>query len=191
MPNPTRRPHDAQASRRALLDAAAELFPTRGYGGTTIREIGERAGVDPALIARYFDGKEGLYLAALADERRTPPASKVGAGDLVEVTRMLFAHWEDHGPSPAMRALVGPEPTAEVRDQVRKILGPALLEPLAQRMAERGLSDPDRRAQLLLGALAGVQMLRQNGVLPSVADASNEELLELLEPMVAALQQPT
>ena len=38
-----------------------------------MRQIGERAGVDPALIARYFDGKEGLFLAACA----TPAADEV------------------------------------------------------------------------------------------------------------------
>jgi AcrR family transcriptional regulator len=191
MPRPSRRPHDAQASRRALLDAAAELFQERGYAGATIREIGDRAGVDPALIARYFDGKEGLYLAALADERRTPPASKVGSGDLVEVTRMLMAHWDERGPSPAMRALVGSAPTDEVRDQVRAILGPALLDPLTERLRERGIEEPRRRAELLLGVLAGVHMLRQNGMLADVGEASTDDLLVLLEPMVAALQRPS
>jgi AcrR family transcriptional regulator len=57
----TRRRHDAQASREALLDAATALFEARGYQATTVRDIGERAAVDPALIARYFGGKEGLY----------------------------------------------------------------------------------------------------------------------------------
>ena len=47
----TRRPHDAEASRRALLEAAQEVFEAVGYDRATTREIGERAGVDPALIA--------------------------------------------------------------------------------------------------------------------------------------------
>src|SRR3984885_15422926 len=62
----TRRPHDADASRRALLDAARGVFDEVGYDRATTREIGERAGVDPALIARYFDSKEGLFIAAIA-----------------------------------------------------------------------------------------------------------------------------
>src|SRR6266536_411309 len=56
----TRRPYDAQASRSALVDAATALFDERGYEATTIRQIGELAGVDAALIARYFGGKEGI-----------------------------------------------------------------------------------------------------------------------------------
>src|SRR5260221_5104477 len=62
-----RRYHDAQASREALLGAARALFDERGYDRATTREIGERAAVDPALIARYFGGKEGLYLATIAE----------------------------------------------------------------------------------------------------------------------------
>jgi AcrR family transcriptional regulator len=188
MSSATRRPHDAQASRQALLDAAAELFQARGYERATIREIGERAGVDPALIARYFDGKEGLYLAALADERFTPRADKVGSGDLVDLARMLFEHWDERGASPALRTVISPGATAEVAEQVRTILSRSMLDPLTARLAERGLSEPRMRAELLLGVLAGVQMLRQNGVLPAVGAASTEELLALLEPMVDALQ---
>jgi AcrR family transcriptional regulator len=190
MPNAARRPHDAQASRRALLDAAAELFHERGYEGATVREIGDRAGVDPALIARYVDGKEGLYLAALADEQYAPPTAKVGDGDLVELTRKLIRHWDQRGGSPALRALVSAAPTAEVAEQVRAIFGRGLLEPLAERLAERGISEPRRRAELLLAALAGIQMLRQNAVLPDVGSATSDELLALLEPMVDALQRP-
>ena len=50
---PPRKRYDSAASRVALLEAAARLFHGRGYDATTVREIGERAGVDPALIARY------------------------------------------------------------------------------------------------------------------------------------------
>ncbi|MCK9903411.1 TetR/AcrR family transcriptional regulator, partial [Frankia sp. Cpl3] len=75
--NTTRR-RDAARSRQALLAAAADLFAERGYAGTAIRSVGDRAGVDPALIARYFGGKEGLYQAVLAADpliEQTVPAS--------------------------------------------------------------------------------------------------------------------
>ncbi|CUU54817.1 regulatory protein, tetR family [Parafrankia irregularis] len=74
--NTTRR-RDAARSRQALLSAAADLFAERGYAGTAIRSVGDRAGVDPALIARYFGGKEGLYQAVLAAD----PLLGQSAGD--------------------------------------------------------------------------------------------------------------
>ena len=64
----TGRSRDAVASKDALLQAAQTLFGQQGFEGTTIREIGERAGVDAALIARYFGSKADLYIAAVAAE---------------------------------------------------------------------------------------------------------------------------
>lgn len=46
--------------RRAVLDAALELFSERTYGGTPIPLIAERAGVGAGTIYRYFPGKESL-----------------------------------------------------------------------------------------------------------------------------------
>src|ERR1700722_9550064 len=62
------RPRDAAASKDALLRAAQALFGQNGFERTTIREIGERAGVDAALIARYFGNKADLYVAAVVAE---------------------------------------------------------------------------------------------------------------------------
>ncbi len=64
----TARVRDAVASKESLLRAAQELFGQRGFERTTIRDIGERAGVDAALIARYFGSKSDLYFAAVAAE---------------------------------------------------------------------------------------------------------------------------
>jgi len=62
----TRKRNSAQ-SRELLLVAATELFSERGYEGTTIREVGVRAGVDAALIARYFGSKAQLFREAVVD----------------------------------------------------------------------------------------------------------------------------
>lgn len=58
-------------SRRALLQAARELFPLYPYSKVSTRKIAERAGVNPALIRYYFINKDGLYqqmLVGLAEE---------------------------------------------------------------------------------------------------------------------------
>ena len=53
------------ATRDKILDVAESLFARKGYDGTTIKQIGGGAGLNPALIYYYFDGKEGLYKAVL------------------------------------------------------------------------------------------------------------------------------
>lgn len=64
----TTRPRDANASREALLASARILFSERGFEQTTVRDIGDHSGVDPALIARYYGSKVKLYLATVTAE---------------------------------------------------------------------------------------------------------------------------
>ncbi|MFH8738388.1 TetR/AcrR family transcriptional regulator [Streptomyces sp. NPDC017964] len=58
-----RRP--GQSSTRAqILTAALDLFAAKGYASTTMREIAQRAEVDPALIHHFFGNKDGLFREA-------------------------------------------------------------------------------------------------------------------------------
>src|SRR3984957_4852354 len=54
--------------RRQLLDAALEIFVSRGYHAAAMDEIAERAGVSKPVLYQHFPGKLELYLALL-DER--------------------------------------------------------------------------------------------------------------------------
>lgn len=60
---------DRVASEQKLLQAAEEVFSKHGFEGAITRDIAEKAGVNLALIARYFDGKYGLLLALLSRKR--------------------------------------------------------------------------------------------------------------------------
>ena len=46
--------------KRAIVDAAINLFNTNGFDGTSVRDIAKRARVNSANIAYYFDNKLGL-----------------------------------------------------------------------------------------------------------------------------------
>ncbi len=55
-------------SRRALvLEAARSVFAEKGVEGASIREIAKRAGYTPGAIYSYFDSKEAIYAALLAE----------------------------------------------------------------------------------------------------------------------------
>ena len=43
-----------------LLDTAEDLFSKKGYGGTSVRDIAEAAGINTAMISYYFGSKEKL-----------------------------------------------------------------------------------------------------------------------------------
>ncbi len=53
-------------SKEIILDAAEALFASRGFDATTIKQIGTRAKVNPALLYYYFGDKKALYRAVLA-----------------------------------------------------------------------------------------------------------------------------
>ena len=46
--------------REAILEAALDLFVSRGFHGTAVPEVAERAGVGAGTIYRYFASKEVL-----------------------------------------------------------------------------------------------------------------------------------
>ncbi len=52
-------------TRAALLKAGGELFAAKGYEGTSVKDICEKAGVNVSLVSYHFEGKEGLYKAVL------------------------------------------------------------------------------------------------------------------------------
>ena len=47
-------------SKEAIIEAAVFLFNTKGFSGTSIRDIALKAGVNAANIPYYFHGKNGL-----------------------------------------------------------------------------------------------------------------------------------
>jgi AcrR family transcriptional regulator len=154
-------------ARSAILDAAEELFATRGYAATTIKAIGRRAGVNSALLYYYFPDKLGLYRAVLerlgADLRRFAGAplkqARTAEAAIRAIvrgqTRILLRHPRgaallirellDHDGStaaPMMRALAG------------EVFRPAVAAIDADR--GKGSSRPD-----LDGALAAISAISQ------------------------------
>jgi AcrR family transcriptional regulator len=56
--------------RRQLIDVARSLFAERGYEGTSIEEIAQRANVSKPVVYEHFGGKEGLYAVVVDREVR-------------------------------------------------------------------------------------------------------------------------
>jgi len=51
--------------RQQIIAAAMELFAKKGFRGTTTRDLATQAGVNEAIIFRYFKTKEELYSAII------------------------------------------------------------------------------------------------------------------------------
>src|SRR5438552_2924557 len=57
-----KRLRDPEASRRALIDAAAQLFNSVGYYGTDTNRIAIAAGYTPGTFYTHFEDKRAIFL---------------------------------------------------------------------------------------------------------------------------------
>jgi AcrR family transcriptional regulator len=65
MGNAERRQRERERRRTEIIDAAEQLFFSRGFDGTTIDEIAEAAELSKGTIYLYFEGKDDLYNAII------------------------------------------------------------------------------------------------------------------------------
>ena len=179
---PLRRRGSAR-TRELLLDAAGELFAERGYDRTTLREVGERAGVDPAMVARHFGSKVGLYLATL----RAELGDEVPA-DLLDRDRLaaLLARLRARGAGPVFQAAVRTHDDPEVQEAARAELHARLVTPLRTRFEREGRDRPGLRAEIAVAAFAGIALGRGSGAFAELAGADEQELLELTAELLRA-----
>ncbi len=158
-----------------------------------MREIGERAGVDAALIARYFGSKADLYIAAVAAERMGDQHASEYEG-LEEMVESLVARVDRHGPGPILQALVRSDTSEEIRDAAQARLARRLVEPLVDGMEGRGDARARLRAEIAVSALIGVALGRSLGWFVEMASVPPDELAELLVDALESLtgeQAPT
>jgi AcrR family transcriptional regulator len=60
-----------QERRQQLLDVGRGVFAEKGFDGTSVEEIAQRAGVTKPVVYEHFGGKEGLYAVIVDREVQT------------------------------------------------------------------------------------------------------------------------
>lgn len=162
---------DSAATRRAILDAAADLFCRDGYDNAGTRDIAGAAGVDPRLITRYFGSKEKLF-AEVVDELfaktllMTPGHNAEAAAGLLTTDPP-----ERDGMMLTLRSVANPRAAEIMRDHVERHYQKELADGLPG-------SHTAGRAALLIAICAGVQLMRN--VLHDSALADAEPLTPYL-----------
>src|SRR5271166_5335587 len=100
-----RRP-GSPATRSEILDAARGVFVEDGYDRASVRAIARRAGVDPALVYHYFDGKPALFVELLdlaRDPREVMEAAVTGPCRGARIVAGFLQAWEMGDPMPGAR----------------------------------------------------------------------------------------
>ena len=198
------RRRDAAGTRRLLLDAARRRFAADGYTAATVRDIATDAGVNVALINRYFTSKEGLFEACLA-----------GVGDELGREATQDATLE-RIPHDIAAKLAGPH-AAQYRNQLLLLLRSSgderaerirvdILHTFADRLAtaagwekntdtagwEHSENGDGRmlRAQIALASAIGIALLRSSTALEPLVSAGQDDLVTPLRDMFTALLRP-
>lgn len=152
---------DAVATRAAILAAARQRWLRESYDSVGLRDIAGDAGVDVALISRYFGGKEGLFREIVSDEDKPKIFREPKSVDeLPDFLAKLVVEDADKDLQKRMemfiimlRSASSPQAGAIIRDLVHlDVLGP-LTELIG---GEQG----EFRATMLLSILMGIGVLR-------------------------------
>ncbi len=177
-----RRPRNAVTTRAAILDAARVAFTDMGYASAGVRDIAAVAGVNAALVIRYFGSKEGLFAASVAE------GFEIGdllAGDRAtfgeRLAWYLFLKEQGGGFDPLL--MLCSASNAHAAPLLREALDTQFVRPLA---AWLGGKDATVRAGLIAAYLTGLSVLR--GVLrsESLATAEGETFVALVAPVLQA-----
>ncbi|MEV1025291.1 TetR family transcriptional regulator [Streptomyces sp. NPDC050264] len=176
------------------MRAAHSRFIRLGYERTTLRDVAADAGVNIALVKRYFGSKEGLFKAALAANPRFLDSAEsypAGATELADVlARQLSVDaWPEFGEHPVLMLLRAPS-EGELGNMRR-----AALEDYAHRILDSAggslpeADDRERalRSQLVVALGVGVAALRSSVALQPLGDAEPDDLAPLLRLVLTAL----
>jgi AcrR family transcriptional regulator len=80
----------------AMLDAARDLFATRGFTAVTVRDIARGAGVSHALVHRYLGSKQEIYRAVLERDENVIREAAGDTEDLLEAVHLMFREGLEH-----------------------------------------------------------------------------------------------
>jgi len=181
------RRRDAAATRAALLTAARELMAERGVEGTSTRDVAAAAGVNQALVYRYFGSKEKLFFEAVSDggDAVDDVIANTPVADLPQfLLGRVLDRAEEFGPTGNLAGLV----TAANDDTVRAYIREKIHDGYGTRLACR-LEGPDAelRAELLAALITGIGFLRGKIRTPAVSAADHEALGYYVDLMAAPL----
>ena len=161
---------NAPNTKKRLLEAAEQLFATRGAAATSLRSITNAAGANPAAVHYHFGSKDELLLAVA--ERRADPvnrerlkrldefeASSAGAPLCIEDILDAFLRPEILGTDLPVSAIFHHEPRETVTAIVPKVFGEVhrrFLSALGPPLPHLGPQELDVRFHFVIGLMLHV-----------------------------------
>jgi AcrR family transcriptional regulator len=181
----------APGSKGRLEEAAMELFGERGYEGTTVADIAERAGLTKRTFFRYFADKrevlfsgseileETMLKGVLDAPAKASPLDAVAAG--LDASAEVFGRIPDRARK--RQALLDANPELQERERAKLA---HLAGSVAGALRERGVAEPAAS----FAADAGMSILRV-AFERWTSDTHGQDLRKLLAEALAELKSVT
>jgi AcrR family transcriptional regulator len=163
-----------QERQSSIIAAAAALFATNGFKGTTTREIAKTAGISEALLFKHFPTKRALYAAILAEKAPISQLLEVveeaaKKGDDARVFSLVASYRIRRGADPSLlrlllfSALEGHELSDMFFQNQHRIFYDYLSNYIAKRIREGVFRriDPMIAARAFMGMLAHHRLLHE------------------------------
>tara|TARA_B100001142_G_scaffold312484_1_gene347922 strand:+ start:604 stop:1149 length:546 start_codon:yes stop_codon:yes gene_type:complete len=169
-----------------LLTNACKMFWSKGYSNVSVREISNAAGVDVALITRYFGSKRGLFEATLENLTKIEAKDVRSSKTLIDAIVELFSNGpkDNIEASPISMVLTNSD-DAEVGEIVKQV---------QYEYWQKGLEEiigSKHQAAMFFGAIMGFcvaqKSLRLDGVAKVGSELYRAQLRHMLE---TAIQSP-
>jgi AcrR family transcriptional regulator len=172
-------------TREAIAEAARRQFAELGYDRATMRGIASEAGVDAALVVRFYGSKDALFREVMA----LPPAVAEGIAALADgptesvgrrLAQVVVGMLED----PRSRSIVlgrirsassHPDAAALVRETVTRDLG--------RLVAAVTDDEPENRAVLVGSQVVGLALARHVVRVEPLASLPAADVIEYLAPV--------
>jgi AcrR family transcriptional regulator len=158
------------STKEKLLISARKLFWARGYSNVSVRDLTKDAGVDVALVSRYYDGKLGLFKASIDGAFDWPELFAASNGQFKDiVVAKLADSLEQTEENSAVKMLILNSMDPEVGDYVREAAKNYLIVPMQTML---GGTKAREQVALFLAVMIGASMMRNNLQVDGIANTS-------------------
>jgi len=175
-----------------ILEAAGRLFAQHGVNGVSIRKIAAEAGINHALIFRYFGSKDGLVTAILRRDLSglrnvfsvMPEPLSVAISNLRKLLLNFLNEDQDLVKLIVRSGLDGPSPEVYIDPGTERI-ATMLAKWIESQQVEEGLPDAKLVSIVVIGTLfslvsASPWLITSVGFPPKDFDKCTEDIVDVL-----------
>ncbi len=177
-----KRSRNAEVTKADILRAAKTTFAASSYDSVGVREIALLAGVNAALVIRYFGSKEELFEEAVTNAFNLDELLKVKREELGKLLMhyMLQKRDRENALEPLL-ALLRSASSKQGSKLMRRLLDEQFIRPMAKWL---GGKQAELRASLIASTMLGLALTRDVLKSERLEGSEVEPIVKLVAPVL-------